>query len=146
MFDPQVPAVGLNLMYRLDCLAVAYGLQVMLVKVWDAFEMLHRQFTHRLVQYLLGAQANRFEVAAVARQHPAVDIPHIQGRRHAIGQGLNELQLVIEHLLSLEAGFYLAAQIDYPHQREQQQYASGGNDFTDDALVITPGLAAHPGR
>ncbi|MND93321.1 hypothetical protein D3C80_855040 [compost metagenome] len=68
------------------------------------------------MQHLISAQANAFEVAAVARQHSSLGVTDIKRWRHAVSQGLDKLQLIVEHALGLEPGFDLPTQVKHPHQ------------------------------
>ena len=60
-------------------------------------------------QHLFLVQANAFQKAAVAGQYVPVDIAHVQGWRHAVGQGFDKLKLIIEHALGFEPALYLGA-------------------------------------
>ena len=95
-----------------------------------------------VLQHLLPLQAKGLQVAAVAGQHVALNVPEIEGRGHVLCQGLDKAQLLIERFLGLDP----ALQIDDPEQRQQEQQRSASYDFGDHQRVVAPGFAAHARR
>ena len=117
VLDPDVLALQLHGIYRGNGLAVIDRLQVVLVQVGSCRKVLIRQFLHGLVQYVLGTQTDALQIAAVAGQHVALNVPEIEGRRHVLCQGLDKAQLFIERFLGLDP----ALQVEDPEQRQQEQ-------------------------